>query len=208
MRELHWLTIKARTEYKIILLTYQSMLGLALYYLRSLRSSYAPKRMLRSSAKNLLQTQKEWHLTSALPSYLITIPYKLFLFAVRLLSRIIFVPFENIQRSITQEQSISDHLLSKVSAIVGKVLPMGQWLSSKEGKDAFNECLGIVVHGLGEEGKGTRFAKMQACGLMAVVKVVNSVCLCSIVRLASRKENKSLIFSQILQVRQNCKRSL
>ncbi|XP_068737683.1 uncharacterized protein [Montipora capricornis] len=38
----------------------------------------------------------------------------------RLLSRIIFVPFENIQRCITQEQSalwqqIFDHLLSKVS---------------------------------------------------------------------------------------------
>ena len=119
-----------------------------------------------------------------------------------------FVPFENIQRSITQEQSISEHLLSKVSAIVGNVIPMGQWLSLKEGKDAFNECLGIVVHGFGEERKGTRFAKMQACGLMTVIKVVSSICLCSIVRLASRKENKSLILSQILQVRQNCKRSL
>lgn len=120
---------------------------------------------------------KAWHLTSALHSYLITIPYKLLLFSVRLLSRIIFVPFKNIQRSITQEQSISHHFLRKVSAIVGKVIAMGQWLSSNEGKAAFNECLGIVVHGFGEEGEGTCFAKMQACGLMAVIKVVISVCL-------------------------------
>lgn len=47
---------------------------------------------------------------------------------------------------------------------------MGQWLSSNEGRDAFNECLGIVVRGFGEEGKGTRFAKMWACGLMAAIK--------------------------------------
>ena len=56
LRELHWLPIKARIEYKIILLTYKSLKGLAPYYLRPLLSSYAPERMLRSSAKNLLQT--------------------------------------------------------------------------------------------------------------------------------------------------------
>ena len=56
LRELHWLPIKARIEYKITLVTYKSLKGLAPYYLRSLLSSYAPKRMLRSSAKNLLQT--------------------------------------------------------------------------------------------------------------------------------------------------------
>lgn len=74
---------------------------------------------------------------------------------------------------------------------------MGQWLSSTEGRDAFNECLGIVVRGFGEEGKGTRFAKMWACGLMAAIKVVIPVCLYSIVRLASRKENKSLPDTQV-----------
>ena len=55
-RELHWLPIIARIEYKIILLTYKSLKGRAPFYLRSLLSSYAPKRMLRSSAKHLLQT--------------------------------------------------------------------------------------------------------------------------------------------------------
>ena len=56
------------------------------------------------------------------------------------------------------------HLLSKVSSIVGKVIAVGQWLSSNEGRDAFNECLWMVVHGFGEEGKGTCFAKMWDCG--------------------------------------------
>ena len=74
---------------------------------------------------------------------------------------------------------------------------MGQWLSSNEGRNAFNECFGIVVRGFGEEGKGTRFAKMWACGLMAAIKVVIPVCLYSIVRLASRKENKSLPDTQV-----------
>ena len=70
---------------------------------------------------------------------------------------------------------------------------MVQWLSSNEGRDAFNEWLGIVMRGFGEEGKGTRFSKMWACGLMAAIKVLIPVCLYSIVRLASRKDNKSLI---------------
>ena len=56
LRKLDWLPIKARIENKIILLTYKSLKGLAPYYLRSLLSSYAPKRMLRLSAKDLLQT--------------------------------------------------------------------------------------------------------------------------------------------------------
>lgn len=51
---------------------------------------------------------------------------------------------------------------------------MGHWLSSNEGRNTFNECLGIVVRGFGEEGKGTRFAKMWACGLMAAIKIATS----------------------------------
>ena len=60
-------------------------------------------------------------------------------------------------------------------SVVGKVIAMGQWLSSNEGRESFNECLGIAVRGFGEEGKGTytRFAKMWACGVMAAIKVVS-----------------------------------
>ena len=77
---------------------------------------------------------------------------------------------------ITEEQSalwqqIFDKILSKVSAVVGQVISVGKWLTSNEGCQQFNDCLGIVVQGLGEEGKGTRFAKMWACALMACLKV-------------------------------------
>ena len=40
----------------------------------------------------------------------------------------------------------------------------------------------------GEEGKGTRLAKMWACGLMAAIKVVIPVCLYSTVRQASKRK--------------------
>ena len=47
------------------------------------------------------------------------------------------------------------------------------------------------------EGKGMHFAKIWACGLTAMIKVVIPNCLYSnsinIVRLVSKKENKSLI---------------
>ena len=69
-----------------------------------------------------------------------------------------------------------------MSSVVGKVIAMGQWLSSNERREAFNECLGMVVHGFGEEGKGTCFAKMWVCGLMAAIKVVILVGLYSLVR--------------------------
>ena len=39
---------------------------------------------------------------------------------------------------------------------------MRQWLLSNEGRNAFNKCLVIVVHGFGEEGEGTHFSKMWA----------------------------------------------
>lgn len=102
------------------------------------------------------------------PLLITTIPYQT-LSVVRLLSRIIFVPFENIQRSITQEQSalwqqIFDCLLSKVSSVVGKVIAMGQWLSSNGGRESFNECLGIVVRGFGEEAERVRVS--PKCGLV------------------------------------------
>lgn len=93
----------------------------------------------------------------------------------RLLSRIIFIPFESIQRSKDQSavwQQIFDQLINEVSSVVGKVIAVGQWLSSNQGREKFNECLGIVLRGFGEDGKGTRFAKMWACGLMAALKVI------------------------------------
>jgi len=54
LKELHWLPIKFRIEYKIILLTYKALNGLAPPYLTDLISQYAPIRRLRSSDQDLL----------------------------------------------------------------------------------------------------------------------------------------------------------
>ena len=94
----------------------------------------------------------------------------------RLLSRIIFIPFDNAQRSISYEeaslwQQMFDCLIEKVSSVVGKVIALGEWVLTQEGRDLYNECLGIVLKGFGEEGRGTRFSKMWACGLLAARKV-------------------------------------
>ena len=56
LKDLHWLPIKQRIEYKIILLTFKAMNGLApiLNYLTDLLHPSVPSRCLRSSNKNLL----------------------------------------------------------------------------------------------------------------------------------------------------------
>ena len=101
------------------------------------------------------------------------------MFFCRLLSRIIFIPFGNIKREMNEEQSalwqqVFNNLLSKVSAVVD-LIAVGEWLTSNEGHQQFNDCLAIVVEGFGEEGKGTRFAKMWwTCALMAALKVIRS----------------------------------
>ena len=52
--ELHWLPVRARIEFKILLLVYKSMHEKAPHYLRDLLVQYTPERELRSSDKELL----------------------------------------------------------------------------------------------------------------------------------------------------------
>ena len=47
--KLHWLPVKYRIEYKIILITYRALNGLAPNYLQDLLQVYQPARSLRSS---------------------------------------------------------------------------------------------------------------------------------------------------------------
>ena len=59
---------------------------------------------------------------------------------------------------MNEEQSalwmqVFDNLLSKVSAVVGDLIAVGEWLTSNEGRQQFNDCLAIVVEGFGEEGR-------------------------------------------------------
>ena len=54
LKELHWLPIHSRIKYKIILLTFKAVHGLAPTYLSELVAPYQPTRSLRSASHNLL----------------------------------------------------------------------------------------------------------------------------------------------------------
>ena len=49
LRELHWLPVAERIHFKILLLTFKSLNGMAPFYLNELLSPYIPSRTLRSS---------------------------------------------------------------------------------------------------------------------------------------------------------------
>ena len=55
LRELHWLPVRQRIIYKILLLTYKALNSMAPTYLTDLLQRYTPPRQLRSSSKNLLK---------------------------------------------------------------------------------------------------------------------------------------------------------
>ena len=52
--QLHWLAVEQRIIYKIILMTFKALYGLAPQYITDLISPYKPSRSLRSSKANLL----------------------------------------------------------------------------------------------------------------------------------------------------------
>ena len=61
LRRLHWLPVlpvRQRITYKILLLTYKALNGMAPRYIADLLQPYTPTRQLRSSSKNLLVTPK------------------------------------------------------------------------------------------------------------------------------------------------------
>ena len=54
MMQLHWLPVKERVNFKILLTTFKALHGLNPLYLRELISPYQPRRALRSSNQSLL----------------------------------------------------------------------------------------------------------------------------------------------------------
>ena len=54
LKELHWLPVRKKIEFKILLLAYKCLHGTAPSYLRELLKEYVPPRTLRSTSKNLL----------------------------------------------------------------------------------------------------------------------------------------------------------
>ena len=57
LRDLHWLPVQQRIAYKIALLTYKALHGLAPTYISELIEEYQPKRTLRSASQFLLCTR-------------------------------------------------------------------------------------------------------------------------------------------------------
>ena len=58
LQQLHWLPIKYRIKYKICILTYKALHGLAPSYIKSLIEEYVPRRDLRSRNRCLLTVKK------------------------------------------------------------------------------------------------------------------------------------------------------
>ena len=58
LKHLHWLPIRQRINYKIILLTFKSLNNLAPKYIEDLIEVYQPGRVLRSASKTLLLKEK------------------------------------------------------------------------------------------------------------------------------------------------------
>ena len=54
LKRLHWLPIRARIDFKILLITYKALDNQAPIYIKDLLSSYRPSRSLRSASKNVL----------------------------------------------------------------------------------------------------------------------------------------------------------
>lgn len=58
LRSLHWLPIQFRIDFKLLLLTFKSLNGLAPPYLSELLHPYTPTHSLRSADKLLLRVPK------------------------------------------------------------------------------------------------------------------------------------------------------
>ena len=59
LQELHWLPVQYRIDYKIALLTFKALNGMAPSYLAELLTRYIPSRKLRSSSGLLLRHPKK-----------------------------------------------------------------------------------------------------------------------------------------------------
>ena len=58
LKSLHWLPITARVQYKVLLLVYKALAGLAPQYIRELIPEHQPVRQLRSSIQGLLKVPR------------------------------------------------------------------------------------------------------------------------------------------------------
>ena len=60
LRHLHWLPVKWRINYKIVVLVFRALHGLTPAYVSTLIMSYEPRRALRSAGSTRLGTRHQW----------------------------------------------------------------------------------------------------------------------------------------------------
>ena len=58
LHQLHWLPVHQRIVFKVLVLTFKSLHGMAPYYLQQLLQAYTPQRSLRSANQNLLDVPR------------------------------------------------------------------------------------------------------------------------------------------------------
>ena len=79
LRELHWLPVHLRIEFKVLLITSKALRGQAPTYIQDLLQPYQPARSLRSSSQNVLVKPRfnsygKWAFSVAAPSLWNSLP--------------------------------------------------------------------------------------------------------------------------------------
>ncbi|XP_046885326.1 uncharacterized protein LOC124473723 [Hypomesus transpacificus] len=75
LRNLHWLPVKYRIDFKILLTTYKALNNLAPPYLSDLLPLHAPTRCLRSAGANTLKTIRAKHRTWGDRAFSVAAPF-------------------------------------------------------------------------------------------------------------------------------------
>ncbi len=101
LKQLHWLPVECRIQYKILLLTYKALHSRAPPYIEELLLNYAPSRALRSSAKHLLTVHRPR--TSTYGS-------RCFKFAAPVLWNALPLPIRNASSLASFKRSLKTHL--------------------------------------------------------------------------------------------------
>ena len=74
LKDLHWLPVKERITYKILLTVFKALNGLAPIYISDLLNEYKPARSLRSSSRKLLSVPRTKTTTYGDPSFSVAGP--------------------------------------------------------------------------------------------------------------------------------------
>ena len=84
LRQLHWLPVRERVKYNILLLTWKVINGFATQYLQDCISEYVPQRQLRSSGSGMLTPRRVGCAAGEMAFYFCALLWTNLLFNLRL----------------------------------------------------------------------------------------------------------------------------